>query len=1237
MTGKRRAGADRGARRALAAPVLLLAALAVSPPSARAQMVTGEKIPNFGKTFGVSVGERSYPYSVLLIQSSVPGNVLYPGDKPVFTFQIVNDTGRPLAGRAKVDVIAYGTRGIPGDIWVPDMFKIGDAGSVPFDVNIAAHGFQDVTVTPNIPARFGAYALVVDLGPSESGASLGAGARRFLTTMVRTFPASPERLQYPSFCLDQLPIPVLRRLGVQAIRLGVEYVPTTDPHYAEWRANLRAKLNELRDNNITALAMIMGGTASQPLGRPRPHLSDDGTMLDTKSDMAWLPENDPDFSRWVADIAGEHGWPKGPINCFSLWNEPWEGISISGWGADNLRYREMFTAMAEGVEAARRTAKVDVLLGGCDSSTNTLDKLFADGSDTFLKWLDVCTIHYQGLESPANFYTWATRQGPRGRVRIWDTESWVANVDDRIAAVVAGDRAAGYDRAMGVFGGNVCWEQPGRRMLPGGGSEKITAVHVWSPAAAIGASQHFLSERRFKEMVFGDGLPWVMRFDGQKSADDGTLVVVGDLGEEFGHDGLLFRNVRGLADRARLDALKKQLAALPTDAPERAGLEKSLAATQTRTGCALTLPADPAYALYDFYGNLVPAERGRIVVPLDGRGFFLRPSGAKGSFARLVAAVKAARIDGLEPVELKPKDFLAPLASRPPLHVTVTNILNRPVAGRLSATAAGLTFAAGTPVTLAPHETRDVTLALTGAQPALDNRYPLTALFDAGKDGRSEIDDTLRVNLIARRTINVDGNLEEWKGVLPQTVQSAGSGTPTLTEAAWFPFAKYDATVHQGFATAYLALDDKNFYFAARIADRTPDDGMPRFATRDNDADFYPPTAYEVMRDKTLKKRETVWNASPAITPFALALPGGGPAPKNVTVWESTAKSFAIDLKLPEGAPKQVAFYLLDNDDLARRTTQIEVRDTASGNVLARQAFSRFGRGTYAVFALSGSVRVVFSTDNWLSAAVAGVFFDPAPAAARTAALATGAGPTARFLRADEATEGKWQGAYGADGYQIFGAAPRYPRYVNLSVPEIEVKQPLNWPAGVRRYSYRRRPVLPSGNAPNHDNVQIAFNVIPPADAARKGAFARLPGTPEHFTGYRDTDYEYALNPVAPADGGGTEIWRLLAPGMPRKQFYPRQAASPQEGAVTDGKLVIRQDGNTRIVECAIPWTEMPLVKARLDAGQTVKFTFRVNDNAGGAGLELARGRAVSRRNSQTFHSDWVEHWANEVEFAREP
>ena len=97
-----------------------------------------------------------------------------------------------------------------------------------------------------------------------------------------------------------------------------------------------------------------------------------------------------------------------------------------------------------------------MLIGGACSSANTRDKLFCDGTDTFLPWLDFVSIHYQPLSAdPVLEPKWMNRKGEYGRVRVWDTESWVANSDDRVAAVIASMRAMGQDRTAGIYAGNV--------------------------------------------------------------------------------------------------------------------------------------------------------------------------------------------------------------------------------------------------------------------------------------------------------------------------------------------------------------------------------------------------------------------------------------------------------------------------------------------------------------------------------------------------------------------------------------------------------------------------------------------------------------------------------------------------------------------------------------------------------------------------------------------------------------
>ncbi len=160
----------------------------------------------------------------------------------------------------------------------------------------------------------------------------------------------------------------------------------------------------------------------------------------------------------------------------------------------------------------------------------------------------------------------------------------------------------------------------------------------------------------------------------------------------------------------------------------------------------------------------------------------------------------------------------------------------------------------------------------------------------------------------------------------------------------------------------------------------------------------------------------------------------------------------------------------------------------------------------------------------------------------------------------------------------------------------------------MRRFSYRRNPDIPSNN--NGDSVQVAFGVFPPGE---NGMLAHAPGMPPDFQARKCTDYEYVLNAVAQRYGGGTEMWRLAAPGVPRKHFYPRQPKAEKDGGpVPGGKLAMHREGNTRIVEAAIPWAELPDVRSRLEEGRTIRFSYRVNNNQGAA-MELAAERSVSQ------------------------
>ncbi len=954
--------------------------------SLSAQMVTGHNMTDFSSSFGLS----AKGWSVDQTRCSLGANVLWPGEEVEFTFFI--KPGTPFQGELKADVIQYGTKGKPGDWWKPIVFKIADIGSSTQHVNLPAEG-GFVTVKPRIGAAFGGYAVILELA--------GRG-RAFGCTCVRVAAAEPGRERLPTYAMD-LGWPhemspqvfnVFKRLGVKGARTEGGYNSIDDAHI-DWAMA----------NDVTLMLTVgCGGTPADkmPLGRGRPWLKEDGTCIEgIKEDLAWLPSFDPEFKRYLKAVLCQYGWPKGPINAVELWNEPWEAVSISGWAADILRYREIFEVMAHAVLEARQEAGVKVLIGGACSSANTRDKLFCDGTDKFLPWLDFISIHYQPLAAdPVLEPKWMNRKSEYGRVAVWDTESWVANSDDRVASVIASMRAMGQDRTAGIYAGNVFSSEKPRIQ-----GKEYAVAQVWSAGAAIAASQRFIGQRAFREILFKNGLPWVFIFDGlppkvgneragKPDPEDGTLVVVGDLSASYGKNRLLFRSV------------------------------------ELQPGACLKFSdGGGRFVLHDFYGNSVPSSQGEITVPLNQLGYFLRGDGRPGSFRKLCQAVASAKIVGMDPVELVASDFIAPISAKPKVRVKVTNVLNRPVKGKLSLKIDGLTLdPAEQNVSLPGQGSREYYARVAQGEASPENNYPLMATF-SGAAGEVKHAEVLHANVIARRTITVDGSLDDWKDAVPQS--GAQEVLASDSEKAYLPFKDWSRQAARATATGWLAYDEQFFYFAAEVPRM---DGLPRFETRDDDSYFYP--------DKVISKGKE-----------------------------------------------------------------------------------------------------------------------------------------------------------------------------------------LVWPAGVRHFSYRKDFDVPSGNGKH--NVQIAFNAIPPA---KKDHYQCPPGTMPRFCAYFDTDYEFALNQVGTAFGGGTEIFCLQKPGMVRKHFFPRQPKAAIDGGPVKGNARLVVNGNR--LECALPWSEIPEVRRRLDAGQTVKFSYRVNN--GGSALELAAGRSVSKENNFAFHNDWSTHWANELEFGFE-
>ena len=221
-----------------------------------------------------------------------------------------------------------------------------------------------------------------------------------------------------------------------------------------------------------------------------------------------------------------------------------------------------------------------------------------------------------------------------------------------------------------------------------------------------------------------------MIFDGQDNPQDGTIVVVGNNGAHFGKDKVLFCNVK----------LAEDAAMIITD---QGGI----------------------FSLYDFYGNVIPTKNGKITIPLDDRGFFLRAYGTDRSFASLIEAFNSFYIRGIEPLEIVAHDLLQRIKDKPNLHLSLTNVLNRPIRGDLVIELGDLQMEAPREIQLQAHDTRELCLKVTLGKAIANNTYPLKVIF-TGPDGKACHNEDLHVNIIARRQIKIDGSLEDWQGGL---------------------------------------------------------------------------------------------------------------------------------------------------------------------------------------------------------------------------------------------------------------------------------------------------------------------------------------------------------------------------------------------------------------------------------------------------------------------------------------
>lgn len=167
-------------------------------------------------------------------------------------------------------------------------------------------------------------------------------------------------------------------------------------------------------------------------------------------------------------------------------------------------------------------------------------------------------------------------------------------------------------------------------------------------------------------------------------------------------------------------------------------------------------------------------------------------------------------------------------------------------------------------------------------------------------------------------------------------------------------------------------------------------------------------------------------------------------------------------------------------------------------------------------------------------------------------------------------------------------------------------------------YVYRDSPERPrSPDLPvihfRRDRLHVALDVT----AHWHDLAPRTDRVPYGFHAVSDTDYEYALY----ACRGGSELWRLLAPGVPRRHDFPRTGSGPRTtGPVAGAKHVVRRQGQGYVYEMAVPRAE--LAELKLAAGTTFGLMLRAGNDSG-PHVDLGVNKAATKLNGLTLHPYW--------------
>jgi len=250
------------------------------------------------------------------------------------------------------------------------------------------------------------------------------------------------------------------------------------------------------------------------------------------------------------------------------------------------------------------------------------------------------------------------------------------------------------------------------------------------------------------------------------------------------------------------------------------------------TNGTLTLNAPEDVQAYDLFGREIPRQaNGSLIIPFNENPVYLTTD--KLNISQFHQLIDSATLNKLTPVNIYAMPLGQPADQAQPLRIRLDNQMNEIVAGTLSLAIPGHDLVS-VPYQASPGALLDLTIPWPGTALSNDNRYGIALQAkvnsSSGRDlGAVSHSQVIQVARFIKKTIQIDGQLNDWQGITP--VLLTGPAQVDLTRYLLDPHLEKPTLegADKNPVRVFTAYDDNYLYVAIEGQGNKTQVGTPRF------------------------------------------------------------------------------------------------------------------------------------------------------------------------------------------------------------------------------------------------------------------------------------------------------------------------------------------------------------------------------------------------------------------------